>query len=79
MDVAKHINIQWFRWFDHVVRMDEGSPLARVFNAVVGIRDELIRVGKTEEARTSLVVTNWIRRAQSKGVWREDLRQADPR
>ena len=26
MDVAKHINIQLFRWLGHVVRMNEDAP-----------------------------------------------------
>ena len=36
MDVAKRINIQRFRWLDHVVRMDEDASPRRVLDAVVG-------------------------------------------
>ena len=34
---------------------------------------------QVKEALTSLGVTNWRRRAQSRGAWREALRQAETR
>ena len=54
MDVAKRSNNQRFRWLGHVVRMDEHGPPRRVFNAVVGGRDERVRVGKTRLQRPRL-------------------------
>ena len=51
MDVAKRINIQRFRWLGHVVRMDEVVPPRRVFDAVVGERDDRVAVGKTRLKR----------------------------
>ena len=73
MDLAKTINIQRIRWLGHVVRMDEPATPRRVFDAVVGGR---WRVGRPrtrlkdqfEEALTSNDVTNWRRRAQSRGA-----------
>ena len=67
----------------HVVYMDEDAPPRQVFDAVVGGHR---RVGRprmrwkdqVKEALTSLGVTNWRRRAQNKGAWREALRQAEP-
>ena len=80
MDVAKRINNQRFRWFGHVVRMDEDAPLRRVFDAVVGGHRRVVRPGtgwkdQGEEALRSNGVTNWRRRVQSKG----SLKQANNR
>ena len=74
MDVAKRINIHRFRWLGHVIRMNEDAFLRRVFDAVV---DGHRRQGQGKEAPlTSLDLTNWRRCAQSRGAWREALRQA---
>ena len=80
LDVVKRIKIQRFRWLGHVVRMDEADGPRRGFNAVVGSHR---RVGQprtrwkdqVEEALTLLGITNWKKHAQSRGAWREALRQ----
>ena len=84
MDVAKHINIQRFRWLDHVVRMDEDAPPRRVFDAMVGGHRRVVRPrtcwkDQFKEALTSLGMTNCRRRAQSGGDWSEALRQPETR
>ena len=81
VDVAKRINDQRFRWLGHVVRMDEDAPPRRVFDAVVGGHRRVGRPRtrwKDQVEEASNAVTNWRRRAQSRGAWREALRQADP-
>ena len=83
MDVEKCINIQQFRWLSHIVWIDEDAPLRRLFEALF---DGHWRLGRThtlwkdqvKEALTSLGVTNWGRLAQSRGAWREALRQVEP-
>ena len=65
-----------FRWFGHVVRMDEGASPRRVFDAVVGGHRQQRRPrthwkDQAGEALTSLGVTNWRRRSQSIGAYRE--------
>ena len=65
MDVAKCINNKGFRWIGHVLLMDEDGPLRP---AVIDGRDDGVRVGRVEEALTSLGVTNWRRRVQSRGA-----------
>ena len=74
MDVAKRINNQRFRWFGHVVRMDEEAPPRRVVK-----RPRTRWKDQVEEALTSNGVTNWRRRALSRGTWREALWQAETR
>ena len=84
MHVAKRINNQRFRWLGHVVHMDEDASPRRVFEAMVGAHR---RVGgphtrwkdQIEVAPTPNGVTNWRRRVQSRGAWREALRQAETR
>ena len=81
IDVANRINIQRIRWLGW---MDEDAPQKRVFDAVVGGHR---RVGgprtrwkdQVEEALTSIGMTSWRRRAQSRGPWREALRQGESR
>ena len=81
MGVAQRINIQRLRWLGHVARMDEDAPAKRVFDAEVSGRRRRRRPclrwkDQVEGALSSLGVTNWRRRAQSRGAWREVLRQA---
>ena len=59
------------RWLGHVIRMDEDAPPRRVFDAVVGCHRRKGRPrtrwkDQVGEALTSLGVTNWRRRAQSR-------------
>ena len=66
MDVAKRINNQRFSWLGHVVRMDEGAPPRRVFDAVAGGhrwvgRPRTLWKDQVKEALTLLGVTNWSR------------------
>ena len=84
LDVAKRINIQRLHWLGHVVRMDEDVLSRRMFDAVVGGHRRVERPSmrwkhQVKEALTSLGVTNWRRRAQSRGTWREALRQTKTR
>ena len=84
MDVAERINIQRFRWLCHVVWMNEDAPPIRVFDAVVGVHLQRERPrtrwnDQVEEALTSDWRINWRRRAQSRGAWREALRQSETR
>ena len=84
MNVAKRINMQRFRWLDHVVRMYEDAPLRREFDALVGGHGRAERPctrwkDHVKEALSSLGVDNWRRREQSRGAWREALRQAETR
>ena len=68
----------------HIVRMVEDAPPRQVFDELVGGHR---RVGRPRtrwkdqvgEALTSLGVTNWRRRAQSRVAWREALRQTETR
>ena len=84
MDVAKRINIQRFRWLGYIVRMDVDASPRQVFDAVVGGRRRVGRLrmlwtDQVKYALTSLDLSNWKRRAQSSGAWREALRQAETR
>ena len=42
MEVVQRINIQRLRWLGHVVRMKEDIPAERVFDAKVGLEDDLV-------------------------------------
>ena len=66
MDVAKR-----FRWFGHVLRMDEHTPPSRVFDAVVGEhrwqrRPRTRWKHQVEVALTSNGATNWRRQAETR-------------
>ena len=72
IDILQRINIQRLRWLGHVVRMEEYAPARRVFDA--GICGSLRRgrpcirwKNQIEEALSSIGVTNWLRRARSRG------------
>ena len=84
MDVVQRINIQRLRWLGHVVRMEEDAPARRVFDAeICGSRRRgrpCIRwKDQIEEALSSIGVTNWHRRARSRGARKDVLRQAEIR
>ena len=64
--------------------MDEDAAPRRVFDALVGGCGQVGRPrtrwkDQVEEALTSKAVTNWRLRVQSRGAWREALRQAETR
>ena len=73
--------LQRLRWLGHVVRMKENAPTRRVFDAgICGSRRRgrpCIRwKDQIEEALSSIGVTNWRKRAKSRGAWKDVLRQA---
>ena len=81
IDVVKGISLQRLRWLGHVVRMDEEAPARKAFDAVVGGqrrrgRPRLRWKDQTTEALSALGISNWRRRAQSRGAWRQILDQA---
>ena len=69
----QRINIQQLRWFSHVVRMEEDAPPRRVFDA------EICESVRIEEALLSIDITNWRKRAKSRGAWKDMLRQSEIR
>ena len=79
IDVLQLINIQLLRWLGHVVHMEENAPASRVFDAgICGSRRRgrpCIRwKDQIEEVLSSIGVTNWHRRARSRGEWKDVLR-----
>ena len=73
IDVVQCINIQRLHWFGHVVRMEEDAPVRRVFDAGICRSRRsgwpCVRLNaQIEEALSSIGVTNWRRRARSKGA-----------
>ena len=73
LDVVQCINIQRLRWLGHVVRVEEDAPARRVFDAgICGSRRRgrpCIRwKDQIEEILSSIGVTNWRRRARSRGA-----------
>ena len=84
LDVVQRINIQRLCLLGHVVHMEEDDPARRVFNAgICGSRRRgrlCIRwKDKIEEALSSIDVTNWCRRARSRGAWKDVLLQSEIR
>ena len=84
MDVVQRINIQRLRWLGHVVRMKKDAPARWVFDAdIYGSwrRGQLYIRWKNqiETAVKSIGVTNWCRRARSRGDGKDVLRLAEVR
>ena len=64
--------------------MEEDAPARRVVDAgIYGSRRRglpcIRRKDQIEEALSSIDVTNWRRRARSRGAWKDVLRQAEIR
>ena len=84
IDVVQRINIQRLHWLGHVIRIEEDAPTRRIFNAAIcGSRRRerpCIRwKDQIEGALPPIDMNNWHRRAKSRGVWKDVLRQAEIR
>ena len=84
LDVVQRINIQRLRWLGHVVRMEKNAVVTWVFDAgICGSRRRWRPCNHWKEqigkALSSIGVSNWRRRARSRGSWKDVLRQAEIR
>ena len=82
IDVVQRITIQRLRWHGHVVSMEKDAPTRRVYDAgICGSRRRgrpcIHWKAQIEKALSSISVTNWQRRARSRGAWKDVLRQAE--
>ena len=84
MDVVQRINIQRLRWLSHVIHMEEDAPAKWVFNAgICGSRQRgrpcLRWKDQIEKALSLIGLTNWHRRARSRGTRKDVMRLAEIR
>ena len=76
VDVVQRFNIQRLRWLGHVIRMEEDAPARRVFHAGMyesRRREYISWKDQIEEALSLIGVTNWRKRARSRGAWKDVL------